>query len=341
MLPCWEESAGRLIEFGRNYPEVVRNYPEVGQETGRGREFERRKSELERNFLECEFSSEVSQIQEEISQYRRLYRRVREVYRVEGIFHSKMFGRFLEDYFGHLGFLVPVLDLAWGRVNLESFRQSGLRSVKRSIQTNLRTLYQNFVVLSLLVNFSPLEPEIIFPDRDYIKLERRVRGERGLKPNFIIDANGKKYSFFVEGLLGFSGGPRPDIIVYTCHIEDIWRPKEVGRILHPDMVIECKEVQGWYERRRSSSIDAWWAEFYQRAGGIVRNNKVKVNELQIVKVYREIYQPKEMFLVSKVDVPPQIRESLDENGIEVIENTFFVENRLNAINECLTRLDSL
>ena len=297
MLPCWEESARRLIEFGRNYPEDGRNYPEVRDETRRGREFERLKSELERSFLECEFSSEVSQIQKEISQYRRLYRRVKEVYSIEGIVHSPEFGKFLKDYLEHLGhlLLVPVLDLARGEVNLESFRQTGLRSVKMSIQINLRTLYQNFVVLSILVNFSPLEPEIIFPGQDYIMLKRRVKGEKKLKPNFVIEANGKKYSFFVEALLGFSGGPRPDIMIYARHIEDIWRPNEVGGIVPPDMIIECKEVQGWYERKSSSSIDAWWAEFYQRVGGIVRNNKVKVNELQIVKAYKEIYQPKEIF----------------------------------------------
>ena len=340
MLPCWEESARRLIEFGRNYPEDGRSYPEVRDETRRGREFERLKSELERSFLECEFLSEVSQIQKEISQYRRLYRRVREVYSVEGISHSNKFGDFLKDYSKRLVRLVPVLDLAWGEANLKSFRRTGVQKVKGSIQTNLRTLYQNFVVLSFLVNFFPLEPKIIFPKKNRIYL-KRVKGKKKLEPNFIIDVRGKKYSFFVEALLGFSGGPRPDIMVYARHIEDIWRPNEVGGIVPPDMIIECKEVQGWYERRRSSSIDAWWAEFYQRAGGIVRNNKVKVNELQIVKVYREIYQPKEMFLVSKVDVPPHTRQSLEENDIKVIENTSFVENRLNAINECLTRLDSL
>ena len=89
------------------------------------------------------------------------------------------------------------------------------------------------------------------------------------------------------------------------------------------------------------AIDTWWGEFYRRAGGIVKNNKVVVNELQILKGYKEIYQPREFFLVSKVDVPPQIRESLEENNIKVIENTSFVENRLNEINECLTRLDCL
>jgi len=339
MLPCWEESARRLIEFGRNYPEVV--YPEVRDETRRGREFERLKSELERSFLECEFSGEIDQILEEISQYRRLYRRVSEVYSIVGIVHSPEFGNFLKDYSKHLMHLVPVGDLVWERANLESFRRTGLQKVKGSIKTNLRTLYQNFVVLSILVNFSPLEPEIIFPGQDYIKLKRRVKGEKKLKPNFVIEANEKKSSFFVEALLGFSGGPRPDIMIYARHIEDIWRQNEVGGIVPPDMIIECKEVQGWYERKSSSSIDAWWAEFYQRVGGIVRNNKVKVNELQIVKAYKGIYQPKETFLVSKVNVPPQIRESLEENDIKVIENTSFVENRLNAINECLTRLDSL
>ena len=334
MFPCWERSARRLIDF-------VGNYPEVEHETRRGKDFERLKTDLERSFLECEFSREIHQVREEISQYRRICRRVEEVYGIEGIFHSKMFARFLKDYLKHIGSKLPVLDLARKRVTLESFEKTGLQGVKRSIQTNLRTLYQNFALLSILVNFSPREPEIIFPHHDYIDLRRRARGEKKLKPNFIIDANGKKYSFFVEGLLGFSGGPRPDIMVYTRYIEDIRRPNEVGRIVPPDIIVECKEVQEWYKRERSSRIDSWWAEFYQRAGGTVRKNKVSVNELQIIKVYKEIYQPKEMFLVSKVDVPLQIKESLEEDGIKVIKNTSFIENRLNEINECLIGLDCL
>ena len=341
MLPCWEESARRLIEFGRNYPEVVRNYPEVGNETRRGREFERLISELERSFLECEFSREIDQVREEISQYQRIYRRVKEVYGIEGIFHSDKFGDFLDGYLEHLGALLPVGVLVRGRIELETFKKSGLRKVKKSISKNLSSLYQNFVALSILVNFSPLEPEIIFPEQDCIYLERGGGDEKKLEPNFIIDANGKKYSFLVGGPLPFSWAPRPNIMIYTRYIEDIWRPNEVGRILLPDIIVKCERVRKRWEGRRYLAIDTWWGKFYQRAGGIVKNNKVAVNELQILKGYKGIYQPREMFLVSKVDVPPQIRESLEEDGMKVIENASFVENRLNEINECLSRLDCL
>jgi hypothetical protein len=339
VLSCWKNSAAKLVDFVRNYPEVVRNYPE--HETRRGREFERLKSELERNFLECEFSKEIDQIQEEISQYRRLCRRVIDVYRIEGIFHSNKFGDFLEDYLKHLRHLIPVGILERGGIDLESFKKTGLQSVKRSIPKNLSILYQNFVALSIIVNFSPLEPEIIFPNRDDVVLERGGGYEKKLEPNFIISANGKKYSFLVGGPLPSSWGPRPNIMIYTRSIEDIWSPNEVGRIVHPDIIVKCERVQEWAKRTRSLAIDTWWGEFYLRAGGIIRNNKVVVNELQIVKAYNEIYQPREFFLVSKVDVTSQTRESLKAEGIKVIKNTSLVENRLNEINECLTSLDCL
>ncbi|MGB2727590.1 MAG: hypothetical protein WBD09_03820 [Halobacteriota archaeon] len=339
MLPCWEKSARRFIDFVKNYPEVVRNYPEVEHETRRGKDFERLKTDLERSFLECEFSREIDQVREEISQYQRIYRRVKEVYGTDGIFHSDKFGDFLDGYLEYLGALLPVGVLVRGRIELETFKKTGLQKVKGSISKNLSTLYQNFVALSILVNFSPLEPEIIFPEQDCIYLERGGGDEKKLEPNFIIDANGKKYSFLVGGPLPFSWAPRPNIMIYTRYTEDIWRPNVVERIVRPDVIVKCVRVREWAKRTRSLAIDTWWGKFYRRAGGIVRNNRVVVNELQILKGYKEIYRPRVFFLVSKVDVPLQIRESLEDDSIAVIKNTSFVENGLNEINECMIRLD--
>ena len=85
--------------------------------------------------------------------------------------------------------------------------------------------------------------------------------------------NEKIYSYLPEEY-GYTSR-RPDIMIYSGKIDNIYDPNEKPFPIrkNPFMIIECKEKADWYKERKKNGE----------------------KEIDVVKKYKEIYNPKKIF----------------------------------------------
>jgi len=131
----------------------------------------------------------------------------------------------------------------------------------------MRTLYEVWVLASLLRGFGKLGGRLVYPEHGYVHFDRAGKQKAGiLPPNFAVSIPGKgSLSFFLEaprpiGWRDFKDLKtvwrlyttlRPDIMMYSgivTNIVDLDNPDLP--ILRPQVIIECKEQSDWYIRAR-------------------------------------------------------------------------------------------
>ena len=153
-------------------------------------------------------------------------------------------------------------------------------------------------------------------------------------------------------------------MVYSGRVMDIVDLGSSPPIKRPNIIIEFKELEDWYQRVRdlkgyfSKPMTAeewrsrWWYRLREELikiadlqhvveaidGGGARYAKgreqsMRVREYQLVLMYKAVYKPDKMFLISRAKVPREIREYLESNGVEVHDGVGFSVESLRDLAE--------
>lgn len=269
-------------------------------------------------------------------------------------------------------------DLLRKRIRLDEYERKAGAAIRTSFRTNLRSIYQNWVFIKILKNLLENNGVLVYPENKYLPLERWGRQKTGvIPPNAITYTLGKGYlSFFLEAPrpIGWEDTSdlrkawklytalRPDMMVYGGRILNIILLGRDPPIKRPDIIIECKELEDWYlrvrdikgplaqpltaEEWRNKWIEGLWTGLADVLGvdrdritETVREKKgVRLREYHIVTLYKSLYKPKQMILVSRTKIPDGIRRELErDHSIIVYDNVGFNESLFNEVVDILLR----
>lgn len=266
-------------------------------------------------------------------------------------------------------------DLCRGRLKPEDYGPRAAAALRTSLRTNLRTLYQNWAFMGIIYNLYRDDVYIIYPEYKVLSLERSGKQRlRWIPPNLVLDIPGiGSLSFFIEvpRPLAWEDSSdlreswklytalRPDIMVYGGRVMDIVDINSNPPIKKPDIIIECKELIDWYARIRDVrgplakplTAEEWrnlwiqglWDGLADVLGvtrreaieEVKKRKGIRLNEVKIVELYRSVYNPKEMILISKYGVPNEIRRQLEGHDIIIIDNVGF---DIDALSEVADRI---
>ena len=266
-------------------------------------------------------------------------------------------------------------DLRRGRLKPEDYGPRAAAALRTSLRTNLRILYQNWVFLGIVYNLFREGTYIMYPEYKVLSLERSGKQRlRWIPPNLVLDIPGTgSLSFFIEvpRPLAWEDSSdlreswklytalRPDIMVYGGRVMDIVNVDSNPPIKKPDVIIECKELIDWYvrvrdvrgplakpltaEEWRNLWIQGLWDGLADVLGvtrreaieEVKKRKGIRLNEVKIIELYRSVYNPKEMILISKYGVPNGIRRQLEGHDIIVIDNVGF---DIDALSEVADRI---
>ncbi len=249
------------------------------------------------------------------------------------------------------------LYYAAGSLSLEDLLVKARSALTTSVNTNMRSLYQYWVFAALLSILASRGARLVYPEHGYIYIERtgRQRGG-GIPANTALSLPGKGYaSFYLEAPRPVGWGDnrdlarawrlyvslRPDMIVYSGLVLDMVEDSGDGpRVKRPQLIVEFKEQKDWYERTRylkglaakPMTADEWFQRWYQglKAGlaevlGVEkveppgeRAKPVRVKEYRLILLYRSVYEPDRLVLVSRARMPSEIVAELESEGVTVI-----------------------
>ncbi|MCS7385485.1 MAG: hypothetical protein NDF55_01910 [archaeon GB-1867-005] len=280
-------------------------------------------------YLNEKYKGEIEKIELDISKYSRLCDDVKTFFGIKYIFHSKAFNSFIQDPLSHIrDVLISKIESSVKRkLALKRFNQIANLTVRKCIDTNSRILFQNFIALSILYNMYNYDIKVKYPPNSWVHLDRKGHQRGGhIPPNYIIEMNGSYFSFFIEAPrpikwslplksedeLPLHAAPRPDIMIYRGWIENIVDEKSNATLIKsPDFIIECKEITGWWKSTRKSK------GIKHLTSGEVEN----VDAVKVIELYRKLYNPGGIILVSKVKVPRGVKYKLSLRGVQTIDNT--------------------
>ncbi|MEM1619130.1 MAG: hypothetical protein QXU97_04180 [Fervidicoccaceae archaeon] len=250
-------------------------------------------------------------------------------------------------------------DLLRGKIELERFLTKARAALTTSLRTNMRAVYQSWVLASILSRLGELGGRLVYPEHGYVPLDRSGRQRAGSIPsNAVVRIGRGELSIFVEAPrpVGWEDTRdlrsvwrlyvmlRPDMLFYSGRVLDIARLDGEGLpVLRPDAVVECKELSDWYLRSRELrgpstrplSAEEWMTKWLEglwvglsdalgvseeEAAEIAKKSRgVRVSEVELVKLYARLYSPRRFFLVSRPVLPSEARRELESEGIEVVE----------------------
>jgi len=299
---------------------------------------------------------------------------------IDGVTLSKEVKSFLEDPIQHLKkkLFIYTHDLIRGSLSIEDYVKVSTAAVRTSFRTNLRTIYQTWVlseVITLLNSYGRLR--LIYPEYGYLSFDRSGKQKTGLiPPNAILEINGSKYvSIFIEAPrpVGWEDSSdlkrswklytalRPDIMIYGGKVTNILKLDQEPSILRPNIIIECKELSDWYlrirdvrgpfakpltaEEWRNKWIRGLWVGLSEVLGveagnvnEIIKERRgIRLREYQIVALYRRVYKPDLMYLISLHKVPQDVKKYLESEGINVIDDVGFNRDRLRDVADMIVK----
>ena len=138
---------------------------------------------------------------------------------------------------------------------------------------------------------------------------------------------------------------RPDMIIYKGRVVDMVDHDSAAAggppVKKPNLIVECKELRDWYERTRylkgslakpltaEEWYSRWWSGLVEGLGDILgveakagvarRERSIKVKEYRLVLLYKEVYKPEELVLVSRSRLPWHVKKDLEDNGVTVVD----------------------
>ena len=325
-------------------------------------------------FIDCTIGEEpIREAKEWIKIFSKTIEEVIKVYGFTTVLYSKEFGSFIKDPWLHLRkkLFIYTHDLKRGRLSKEEYARKSLAAIRTSLRTNLRTLYQNWVFLSILMKLYEPGTLVIYPEHKVLSLERSGKQKlRWIPPNIVIDVPSiGSLSFYIEAprpiawedtsdlkqAWSLYTALRPDMMVYGGRVMDITDLSSSPPVKKPDIIIECKELIDWYQRIRDVrgplakplTAEEWRSRWIQGLWdgladvlGVTRKEAIeevkerkgiRLSEVKIVKLYKSVYNPKEMIVVSRYSVPSDVRKELESYGIKVIDNVGFERSKLSPL----------
>ena len=365
----WIPILNELIEF-------LNKYDKNREFKFRDRELEEKFRQLEEKFLNTFILSflgrEIEVAKKWIEYFMQTMNDTLNKLKLSRIILSKEFRSFVEDPLSHLRkkLFIYFHDLLRNRLSVDQFESKGLSAINTSLKTNMRTLYQDWVFLTILKILADYDSTLIYPEHGAISLERHGKQKLGhIPPNAIMLTPNGYLSFFIEAPRPITWEDtsdlvkawklytalRPDMMVYGGKVLDILQLDKDPPIKTPDIIIECKELDDWFERVRyirgpfakPLTAERWRAKWIEglwdglanilgverkEAMKIVEEKKyVKLLDRQVVTLYYSVYKPKAMFVISRARVPSYVKEDLERVGINVIDNVQFNESNLKIL----------
>ncbi len=293
---------------------------------------------------------------------------------IKGVTLSKEVKSFIEDPRNHLRkkLFIYTHDLIRGSKRLSDYLRTSCAAVRTSLRTNKRTLYQYWVLLTILAILSrDYGARMVYPEHGFMSLDRSGKQRSGtIPPNTIIELPTRGLlSIFLEAPRPVSWEDssdlrkywrlytalRPDIMVYGGNVTNILNVSLNPPILKPDVIIECKELSDWYLRSRDVkgpfakplTAEEWrnkwirglWSGLSEVLGvrvsdvnEVIKERRgVRLKEYQVVALYRRVYKPKRMYLISRTRVPSDVTKYLSNEGIEVIDGVGFSGGSLKEV----------
>jgi len=366
----------RWMDWRSVYKEIRKSFP--GWRRAR---IDRRLSEkltqdlevLKKLFIEEVLGDQLKLASDWSLQLKRVLEMIHERLGVSNVVFPRELRSFLEDPQAHLRkkLFIYAMDLARRRLKVSAFEEKGRRAIQTSLQTNLRSIYQSWVFLTILYHLAERGGKLIYPECGYLSLERSGKQRlSSIPPNAIIETPRGSLSFFLEAprpiawedtedlkrVWKLYRAMRPDILVYGGRVMDILDGGLDPPIKRPDVIIEVKELEDWHKRvrelrsiDRAPSAEEWrwmWLQGLWRGLGRelgartepeklveISKKKLKLKEPDLIKVYMKVYQPKEMILVTRCASPRDVRERLEEAGVKVVDDVGFDQGRLIEISE--------
>ena len=334
--------------------------------------FQSLRSEFQDSFIMDVLGSEVENVHDWVKLFKEELEEAKKELKIRGALFSKEFKSFLENPLHHLRkkLFNYTYDLLRNKVDIDEFLRVARAAITTSLRTNMRTLYQNWVVISILRNLADYGVRIVYPEYGYLLLERSGRQRIGvIPPNCIVYVQGKGYlSLFIEVPRPLSWEDtddlkriwklyvalRPDMLIYRGKVLNILDLNRDPPILRPNVIIECKELDDWYMRirdvrgpfARPLSAEEWRSRWIrglwdglaeilgvsrEEAKEEFKKKAIRLHETKVVELYREFYKPDLMYLVSRALVTRDVIKELKAHKIKVLDNVGFDKDKLRPL----------
>jgi hypothetical protein len=308
-------------------------------------------------------SAEVEKARRYVETLRQLVDEVSALIGARGWLLPREAGDFAKNPVEHLKkkLTLYTYDLLRRRINIEEYASKARAALGSSMRSNLRIIYEVYVLVAIVYHLSKKGAKLVYPEHRFIHFDRHGKQVSGtVPPNLVINVDGRgALSFFLEAprplgwrdfkdlqqVWRFYITLRPDIMVYSGVVLDIVDLSSPDiPIKRPDVIIECKELEDWFIRRRelkgpvspSISFNEWfkrwlsglWTGLADVLGvdsSIVkevaegRRRGVWVTETQLIKLYNAIYKPRSFYLVSSPRLPAHVVNELESSGVKVYD----------------------
>jgi len=268
-----------------------------------------------------------------------------------------------------------VYDLYRGKIDLTEFIYRASAAIRTSLKTNLRTAYQVWGLMTILTHLGNDGFRVIYPEHKFLSIDRWGKQKLGIiPPNVVLHSPRYGYlSFFhevprpltwedssdLQRVWSLYTALRPDLMVYGGAVMNIVDLSSSPPIKRPTMIIEFKELEDWYVRvrdlkgyfRKSFTAEEWRSRWitglYDGLADILgiqrreveekveKEKSLRVREYQLVQLYYNVYKPKVMILISRKEVPSEIKRVLKDNNIEVFDAIEFNKEKLKDVTELI------
>jgi len=295
---------------------------------------------------------ELQEAEEWIGEFNRLVSSLKEGGVLRDVILTRELRSFVEDPRTHLRkkLFNYTFELLTGVRGPMSYERTCEAALTTSLRTNMRTLYQTWVFLTLLKHLTSGGGRMVYPQHGFLSVERSGMQRLGMiPPNCIVETLEGFVSLFVEvprPICWEDGGDlsrvwnlytalRPDFMAYGGPVMDIVDLERNPPIKRPNVVIDVKELEDWSKRvrelrgRLSEPISAedwrflWIKGLVEGLGRTIgaegvrvrvgrKTYSMRVGEPELLRIYWSIYQPDEMVLISRAKVPQEVRSELED-----------------------------
>ncbi len=271
-----------------------------------------------------------------------------------------------------------VYDLIRGRMSLEEFYQRAGAALRTSLRTNMRMAYQIWGLTTIMAHLASDGFTLVYPEHGFLNFDRSGKQKLGIiPPNAILFSLERGFiSLFHEAPrpLGWEDTSdlqrvwklytalRPDAMIYRGAVFNMVDLNSSPPIRRPNLILEFKELEDWYLRardlkgyfRKPLTAEEWrskWLEGLfeglaevmgvsklEARKSVVEGATLRVKEYQLVKLYRATYRPDKMILVSRTKLPNDVRKSLEDDGIEVVDGVGFNGEALRGVAETIKEM---
>lgn len=329
--------------------------------------------EVKYEFVDSIMGEKIKRYRDWIENFQKTMETAKEKLGIKDFILSKEMRSFLEDPRRHLvkKLFLYFHDLIRGNMSPEEFVTKGRQAINSSFGSNLRSIYQLWGLLSLMLLLYERGFRIAYPEHKVINLDRMGMQKAGsIPPNVIMeDVLGRSFSFFIEAPrpIGWEDGSdlervwklystlRPDMLIYKGFVTDIVDLSGDIPIKRPNYIVEFKELDEWWKRWRylkgykPFTVNEWRARWikglYEGLAEVLgkkpedlpkfEEGEVKrIKEYKIIELYINVYHPDLGVLVSRTEVGDEVKKEL--KNVMVIDNVRFESEKLEPLMEEMT-----